>query len=77
MTKTQIIEIFQIAVSVILIILILLQARGVGLGSTFGGEGNFYFTKRGAEKTIFILTIITAAAFIGLALHNLIIDSSI
>lgn len=73
MTQTQIIEISQIAVSALLIVLILLQARGVGLGSTFGGEGNFYFTKRGAEKTIFTLTIILAAAFLGLALYSLII----
>jgi len=73
MTLPQIIEILQIGVSALLIILILLQARGVGLGSTFGGEGNFYFTKRGAEKTIFILTIILSAAFLGLALYSLII----
>lgn len=72
MTLPQIIETSQIGVSVLLIILILLQARGVGLGSTFGGEGNFYFTKRGAEKTIFTLTIILAAAFLGLAFYSLI-----
>lgn len=72
MNKTQIIELAQAGTSVLLIILILLQARGVGLGSTFGGEGNFYFTKRGAEKTIFILTIIVAIAFMGLASFNLI-----
>ena len=74
MTKSQIIEAAQIAVSVLLIILILLQARGVGLGSTFGGEGNFYFTKRGAEKTIFILTIIVAIAFMGLASYSLMVQ---
>lgn len=72
MTKAQIIEFSQVGISVLLIILILLQARGVGLGSTFGGEGNFYFTKRGAEKTIFTLTIVSAAAFLGLALYSLI-----
>lgn len=71
MTTPQIIEIAQIGVSILLIILILLQARGVGLGSTFGGEGNFYFTKRGAEKTIFTLTVISAVAFLGLALYSL------
>lgn len=71
MTQSQIIQAAQIGVSVLLIILILLQARGVGLGSTFGGEGNFYFTKRGAEKTIFTLTIIIATAFMGLALYSL------
>lgn len=74
MNLPKIIEISQIAVSISLIILILLQARGVGLGSTFGGEGNFYFTKRGAEKTIFILTIIMAIAFLGLALYSLIVN---
>lgn len=73
MNLAKIIETAQIGVSVLLIILILLQARGVGLGSTFGGEGNFYFTKRGAEKTIFILTIILATAFLGLALYSLIV----
>lgn len=73
MTKSQIIEMAQASVSVLLIVLILLQARGIGLGSTFGGEGNFYFTKRGAEKTIFVLTIITAIAFLGLASYNLLV----
>ncbi len=74
MTLPRILEISQIGVSILLIILILLQARGVGLGSTFGGEGNFYFTKRGAEKTIFILTIILAVAFMGLAFYSLMVQ---
>lgn len=74
MTQEKILEISQVIVSILLVALILLQARGVGLGSTFGGEGNFYFTKRGAEKTIFILTIILSAAFIGLAIYNLSIN---
>ncbi|MBU3925187.1 preprotein translocase subunit SecG [Patescibacteria group bacterium] len=74
MNLPQIIEISQIGVSILLIISILLQARGVGLGSTFGGEGNFYFTKRGAEKTIFILTIILAIAFLGLSFYSLMVQ---
>lgn len=70
---TKYLEIAQVAVSILLVALILLQPRGTGLGSTFGGEGNVYFTKRGAEKIIFILTIILAAAFVGLAFLNLIV----
>lgn len=69
----KILSVAQIMVSVLLVVFILLQARGAGLGSTFGGEGNIYFTKRGAEKTIFIFTIILAAAFIILAFLNLIV----
>lgn len=70
---TKYLEIAQVTVSILLAALILLQPRGTGLGSTFGGEGNIYFTKRGAEKIIFILTIILAAAFVGLAFLNLIV----
>ncbi len=56
----------QTITAVLLIIFILLQQRGSGLGTAFGGEGNIYLTKRGAEKTIFILTIILAVLFLGL-----------
>ena len=63
----------QIAVSVLLITTILLQARGSGLSSTFGGEGNVYRTKRGIEKVLFRSSIVFAIAFFGLALANVII----
>ena len=65
--------ILQIIVSILLVVLILLQPRGVGLGSTFGGEGNVYFTKRGAEKIVFYLTIAMAILFLGLAAAALIV----
>ena len=70
---TKILEVTQIIVSILLVALILLQPRGTGLGSTFGGEGNVYFTKRGAEKVIFIITIVLAAAFLGMAFASLIV----
>lgn len=63
----------QIAVSVLLIAAILLQQRGTGLSSAFGGEGNVYRTKRGLEKGLFIGTIALAIAFFTLALLNVII----
>ncbi len=53
----------QLISSMILILLILLQAKGSGLGSAFGGEGNVYRTKRGLEKGLFVLTIIVAVLF--------------
>lgn len=61
----------QIAVAVLLIGAILLQQRGVGLGSAFGGEGGTYRTKRGFEKVIFTSTIILGALFVLFAILGL------
>ncbi len=52
--------------SAALIAAILLQSRGGGLGSLFGGEGlagGQYKTRRGLEKTLFQVTIGLSAAF--------------
>lgn len=51
--------------AVLLIISILLQNRGSGLGATFGGDSNVYRTKRGIEKLLLILTIVFAVCFFG------------
>ncbi len=68
-----VIYIIQIIFGIILAVLILLQSKGTGLGSTFGGEMGFYRTKRGFEKLLFYTTIVIAAfflisAFVGLLL---------
>ena len=65
--------IIQIIISVILITLILIQAKGTGLGSAWGGGGEFYRSKRGVEKTVFISTIIFTLIFLVLSLVNLIV----
>jgi protein translocase SecG subunit len=70
----KIISITQIIIAAILITSIMLQQRGTALGSSFGGEGGgFYSTRRGLQKKILWLTIISGALFIGLALVNLIV----
>lgn len=68
-----IIDIIQLVSAILLIVAVLLQRRGTGLGSTFGGEGNVYRTKRGLEKYLFILTIVLAAIFLGVSLVNILI----
>lgn len=67
----QAIQILQIIVSVLLVMAILLQNRGAGLGASFGGGGEIYRTKRGAEKFLFRATIILIAVFMALALAGL------
>jgi len=67
------IQILQIIISILLILSILLQQRGSGLGSVFGGGGEVFRTKRGLEKTLFKATILLAALFIGLGVWGLFI----
>lgn len=43
---------------------IIIQQKGAGLGSSFGGDLSFYRTKRGAEKLLFYATIGLSLAFI-------------
>lgn len=54
----------QIVLAVALILAILLQVRGGGLGGIFGQQDAVYRTKRGVEKTLFQLTIVLVVLFI-------------
>ncbi len=64
----------QIILSVLLIAAVLLQRTGAQIGGAFGGGDNFssaFHTRRGAEKGLFIGTIIIAVLFAASALVNL------
>ncbi|MFA6215887.1 MAG: preprotein translocase subunit SecG [Patescibacteria group bacterium] len=67
-----IIDLIQIISAILLIIAILIQNKGTGLGAAFGGSGNVYRTKRGLEKNLFIATIVLAVIFLATALVNVI-----
>lgn len=56
--------IFQVVISVLLILTILMQEKGVGLSATFGGGGEFYRSKRGVDRLLFIATAIFSILFI-------------
>jgi protein translocase SecG subunit len=49
---------------VIAMTLILMQSRGAGLSSTFGGGNQVYLTKRGIEKWVVTGTFVTIALMI-------------
>lgn len=59
-----VISIIQIILGILLIVVIIIQQKGSGLGTSFGGDMSFYRTKRGAEKLLFYATIGLALAFI-------------
>ncbi len=65
----------QIVLAVILVTAILLQRTGAQIGGAFGGGDNFssaFHTRRGFEKTLFIITIVVAILFAVSALVTLI-----
>lgn len=63
----------QIVVSLLLILAVLLQNRGAGLGQTFGGDSAIYRTKRGFEKRLHQATILLAVLFLTISFLHLIL----
>jgi protein translocase SecG subunit len=64
----KVIAISQIIVSILLTISILLQNRGSGLSSAFGGDFGGYYTKRGMEKFLFYASSVLGVVFVVLAI---------
>ncbi|MEX0787555.1 MAG: preprotein translocase subunit SecG [Anaerolineales bacterium] len=64
-----------IIVSLALIVVILLQSRGAGLGGLTGGEygGAGYHVRRGVERLLFQLTIVLCVVFFTLAILNVLL----
>ena len=62
------INIAQILVAIALTVVILLQAKGSGIGTALGGGSSGSFrTRRGVEKTLFQLTIVLAIIFLAVS----------
>ena len=62
------VNIAQILVAIMLTVVILLQAKGSGIGTALGGgTGGSFRTRRGVEKTLFQLTIVIAVIFVIIA----------
>jgi preprotein translocase subunit SecG len=69
MTFENYVNLSQLLISIVLIIVVLLQARGGDIGAAFGGgtSGSTFRTRRGLEKTLFQLTIVLAIIFVGIS----------
>lgn len=64
-------NIVQIILGAALIVIILLQTRSSGVGSVFGGAAtSIYRTRRGVERTLFIVTIVLSVLFFIIAIVN-------
>lgn len=57
-------NILTVVSAILMILTVLIQSRGQSLGASFGGDSNFYRSKRGAEAVIFNATIVLAVIFV-------------
>ncbi|MDB5258888.1 MAG: Preprotein translocase SecG subunit [Candidatus Taylorbacteria bacterium] len=74
-TISSLLPYIQIGLAILMVVSILLQQTGAQIGGAFGGSDNFssaFHTRRGAEKTLFIVTIVIAILFAVSALVSLI-----
>lgn len=68
-------DIALIIISIALIVSVVLQNKGVGLGGLAGGDSGGVFTaRRGIERTLFFITIGLAVLFFILTLVTVIIS---
>ena len=64
-----------IIISVLLILSVILQSKGAGLGGLTGADAGSVFTaRRGIERTLFYVTIALSVVFFALVLTLLIIS---
>jgi preprotein translocase subunit SecG len=66
----------QVLVCIGLVVAILLQSRGAGLGATFGGESSVYRSRRGVEKTLFQFTIALAILFVVVSMISFLVQTA-
>jgi preprotein translocase subunit SecG len=65
-----------IITSVALIISVILQSKGAGLGGLTGGDtGGVYTARRGIERTLFWVTIVLSVIFFALAITSVLLSS--
>lgn len=70
MNAKNVITVAQIIVAIAVIISILLQNRGEGLGSLFGGGGEVFRTRRGIENILYYTSIGLAVLLVVLSIIN-------
>lgn len=65
------VSIAQIIVAVALIVAVLAQVKGGGLGGIFGQPDTVYRTRRGMEKALLQITVALVVVFVGISIVSL------
>lgn len=57
-------NVVQIILSIVLILVVLLQAKGSGFSGAFASDSSAYRSRRGVERTLYNFTIVLAVLFV-------------
>lgn len=71
MTIATLLQLVTITAAVLMVLCILLQARGASLGAGFGSSGELFTTRRGIDKSLFEATVVLAVVFVLSIVANL------
>ncbi len=64
-----------IIISVLLILSVIVQSKGAGLGGLTGADtGSIFTARRGVERTLFWVTIVLSVIFFGLVITLLLVQ---
>lgn len=69
----KILTIFQIIISLLMIVSVILQTRGTQTGVAFGGGTESYRSKKGIERMLFYVTIVLAVLFASTSILSLVL----
>lgn len=64
MSLSSLLQIITVVSAIFTVLAILLQQRGASLGAGLGGSGELFTTRRGIDKSLFDVTIISAVIFV-------------
>jgi preprotein translocase subunit SecG len=64
MNLTLVLQIITVGSGLLMMLCILLQARGASLGAGFGSSGELFTTRRGLDKSLYEATIVLAVVFV-------------
>ena len=64
MSINEMLQVVTVVSGLIMILFLLLQARGATLGAGFGSSGELYTTRRGLDKSLFEATVILSVIFV-------------
>lgn len=73
MNVAEILQIVTLISGILIMLAVLLQARGASLGAGFGASGELFTTRRGIDKSLHDATIVLVIIFVLSILVNLIL----